>query len=71
MLQMLVNADVNVAKDTVLYLHSIFRAIKRVEDAVDIETSPVRVCSNAFILSLAFVITQFHQLKAFPFLLSL
>ncbi|KAG6608062.1 Sister chromatid cohesion protein PDS5-like A-B, partial [Cucurbita argyrosperma subsp. sororia] len=40
MLQMLVNADVNVAKDTVLYLHSIFRAIKRVEDAVDIETSP-------------------------------
>ncbi|XP_038899210.1 sister chromatid cohesion protein PDS5 homolog A isoform X2 [Benincasa hispida] len=39
-LQMLVKADVNVAKDTVLYLYSIFRAIRRVEDAVDIETSP-------------------------------
>ncbi|TYK31652.1 sister chromatid cohesion protein PDS5-like protein A isoform X1 [Cucumis melo var. makuwa] len=39
-LQMLVNVDVNVAQDTVLYLHSIFRAIRRVEDAADIKTSP-------------------------------
>ncbi|KAE8649626.1 sister chromatid cohesion protein PDS5 homolog A isoform X1 [Cucumis sativus] len=39
-LQMLVNADVNVAKDTVLYLHSIFRAIRMVEDAANIEISP-------------------------------
>lgn len=39
-LQMLFNADVSASKDTVLYLHSIFRAIRRVEDAVDIEISP-------------------------------
>lgn len=45
---MLVNVDVNVAQDTVLYLHSIFRAIRRVEDAADIKTSPVRVCSSDF-----------------------
>ncbi|XP_022976675.1 sister chromatid cohesion protein PDS5 homolog A-like isoform X2 [Cucurbita maxima] len=38
-LQMLVNADVNGSKETVLYLHSIFRAIKRVEDAVDMDSS--------------------------------
>lgn len=64
---MLVNADVNAAKDTVLYLHSIFRAIMRVEDAVDVETSPVRVCNNKLILSLAFVIPQFYQLNFFLF----
>ncbi|XP_022131924.1 sister chromatid cohesion protein PDS5 homolog A isoform X2 [Momordica charantia] len=39
-LQMFINADVNAARDTVLYLHSIFRAIRRVEDAVNIDISP-------------------------------
>lgn len=57
---MLVNADVNGSKETVLYLHSIFRAIKRIEDAVDMDSSHVRVCRNDFIFPLAFVIIQFY-----------
>lgn len=68
-LQMLVNADVNVAKDTVLYLHSIFRAIRMVEDAANIEISPVRACSNDFFLiPLDFIIKQFYQLQGCFFL---
>lgn len=47
-LQALVNAsivdgDMDLVNDAVLYLLSIFRAIKRAEDAVDAHRTPVRI----------------------------
>lgn len=40
-----VDGDLDVVKDAVLYLLCVFRAIKRAEDAVDVEKTPVRVFS--------------------------
>lgn len=68
---MLFNADVSASKDTVLYLHSIFRAIRRVEDAVDIEISPVRICSNEFIFPWPFLSNNLSTGGFFFFLLFL
>ena len=53
MLQALLNAsnvdgDLGKVKETVLYLLCMFRAIKRAEDAVEVENTPVRVILGEF-----------------------
>lgn len=48
LLQALINASnadgaLDIVKDSVLYLICIFRAIKRSEDVIDVERTPVRI----------------------------